>query len=144
MVRLLANRGGVVFLISVLVIVFLYYVLMKMDVQRIHTTGYVNPLVIIGAAGLIMWASQLRIRQSRLINSVALSSFAVFLLHMNPNISDSLFKPFMISLYERFDGVMCLIVEFLVLVLIFALAVLLDQPRKLLWNYLWRRLDTNI
>ena len=140
----LSKSGGVVYLISVLVNVLLYYVLMKMDVQRIHTTGYVNPLVIIGAAGLIMWASQLRIRQSRLINSVALSSFAVFLLHMNPNISDSLFKPFMISLYERFDGVMCLIVEFLVLVLIFALAVLLDQPRKLLWNYLWRRLDTNI
>lgn len=138
------QMGGVVYGISVLFNMLLYLVFMKMNVQFINTTGYVNPLVVIGAAGMVMWASQLRIRQSRLINSVALSSFAVFLLHMNPNISDSLFKPFMISLYERFDGVMCLIVEFLVLVLIFALAVLLDQPRKLLWNCLRRRLDTII
>ena len=140
----LSKSGGVVYLISVLVNVLLYYVLMKMDVQRIHTTGYVNPLVIIGAAGLIMWASQLRIKQSRLINFIAASSFAVFLLHVNPNFCDMIYRPLMISLYEGFDGVACLVVEFIVLVLIFALAVLLDQPRKLLWNYLWRRLDTNI
>lgn len=122
----------------------LYYVLMIMDVQRIHTIGYVNPLVIIGAAGLIMWASLLRIKQSRLINFIAASSFAVFLLHMNPNFCDMIYRPLMISLYEGFDGVACLIVEFVVLVLIFVLAVLLDQPRKWLWSCLWRKLENII
>lgn len=139
------NKSGVaIYVGSVLCNCLLCYALTYFHITRIDAIGYANPLVVMGAMGLIMWTAQLRIQSSRLINFIAASSFAVFLLHVNPHFCDMIYRPLMISLYEGFDGVACLIVEFVVLVLIFALAVLLDQPRKLLWNYLWRRLDTNI
>lgn len=138
------KSGGAIYAGSVLCNCLLYYALTYFHITRIDAIGYANPLVVMGAMGLIMWTAQLRIQSSRLINFIAASSFAVFLLHLNPHFCDMIYRPLMISLYEGFDGVACLIVEFVVLVLIFALAVLLDQPRKLLWNYLWRRLDTNI
>ena len=94
-----------------------------------------------GAMGLIMWTGQLRIQSSRLINFIASSSFAVYLLHQNPTICDITFRPLMKSIYEHFNGPVCLAVEFVVLVLIFALAVLLDQPRKCIWNCLWRTFE---
>lgn len=138
------KSGGMIYGLSVLGNCLLYYVLTYFHITRIDAIGYVNPLVIIGSSGLIMWASLLRIKQSRLINFIAASSFAVFLLHQNPNFCDMIYRPLMISLYEGFDGVACLIVEFVVLVLIFALAVLLDQPRKWLWSCLWRKLENII
>ena len=109
-----------------------------MDITRFNITAYSNPLVVMGAAGLIMWAAQLKMRYSSWINFVAASSFAVYLFHAHFAIVELLYKPLMISLYERFDGLTCIMVMFAVLVLIFMLAVVLDQPRKWLWNKIWK------
>ena len=136
--------GGVIYAGSVLCNCLLYYALTYFHITRIDAIGYANPLVVMGAMGLIMWTAQLRIQSSRLINFIAASSFAVFLLHVNPHFCDTIYRPLMISLYEGFDGVACLIVEFVVLVLIFALAVLLDQTRKWLWNCLWKKFENVI
>lgn len=113
----------------------------RLDVSRFDVIGYANPLVIMGATGLIMWTAQLKIRQSCSINFIASSSFAVFLFHANPNIGEPVYKPFMNLLYGNFNGLVCLMVMFMVLVLIFILAILLDQPRKWLWKIAWERLE---
>ena len=139
------NKSGVaIYAGSVLCNCLLYYALTYFHITRIDAIGYANPLVVMGAMGLIMWTAQLRIQSSRLINFIAASSFAVYLLHTNPNICYAFFRPLMISLYEHFDGLVCLSVEFVVLLLIFALAVLLDQPRKWLWNCLWKKFENVI
>lgn len=133
--------GGAIYIVSVLVNMLFYLIFIVFDIQQIHTTSYVDPLVVTGAAGLIIWIAQLSINTSRLINFIASSSFAVYLLHQNPTICDITFRPLMKSIYEHFNGPVCLAVEFVVLVLIFALAVLLDQPRKCIWNCLWRTFE---
>lgn len=138
------KSGGAIYAGSVLCNCLLYYALTYFHITRIDAIGYANPLVVMGAMGLIMWTAQLRIQSSRLINFIAASSFAVYLLHTNPNICYAFFRPLMISLYEHFDGPVCLSVEFVVLLLIFALAVLLDQPRKWLWNCLWKKFENVI
>lgn len=126
--------GGVIYIVSALCNTLLYYIMVQLDVTRINVIAYSNPLVVMGAAGLVMWIAQLKMQYSRWINFIAASSFAVYLFHTNFTIVESLYKPLMISLYERFDGLTCIMVMFAVLVLIFMLAVVLDQPRKWLWN----------
>lgn len=130
----LYKYGGLLYCASVLINMFLWYVVARFDIPRFDVIGYANPFVIMGAAGLIMWAAQLKIKQSKVINFVAASSFAVFLLHGNPNIGEPIYKPFMQMLFSNYNGVICLAVMFSALVMIFALAVLLDQPRKLIWR----------
>lgn len=133
--------GGGIYSISVFLNVLLFYLMTRLGVSRFDVIGYANPLVIIGAAGLIMWTAQLKIRQSSFINFIASSSFAVFLFHANPNIGEPVYIPFMNLLYGNFNGLVCLMVMFMVLVLIFILAILLDQPRKWLWKITWERLE---
>lgn len=133
--------GWKIYAVSVFCNYLLCYLVNRFHITCFDVFGYSNPLVIIGAAGLIMWTAQLNIQQSRVINFIAASSFSVYLIHTNPNICDMKFKPFMLSVYEHFNGIVCLIAEFFVLALIFALAVILDQPRKWLWNFLWKKYE---
>lgn len=133
--------GGGIYSISVFLNVLLFYFMTWFGVSRFDVIGYANLLVVMGAAGLIMWTAQLKIRQSSFINFIAASSFAVFLLHANPNIGEPMYKPFMNFLYGNFNGLACLMVMFMVLVSLFALAIVLDQPRKWLWRMLWNRIE---
>lgn len=106
------------------------------DITRIDSYAYCSPFVVMGAAGIIMWCAQLKIKYSKVINFIAKSSFAVFLFHTNPNIGEPVFRSLMQHFYNSFNGMTCLAVIFVILVLIFVLAVALDQPRKWLWNKL--------
>lgn len=96
---------------------------------------YCNPLVIIGAAGLLLWFSQLRIGHSRLINWIARSSFMVFLIHTTPWFLEPYFCKWMEGIYNRYDSIECLAMMGIALIGIFVACVLVDQPRKWLWNW---------
>ncbi len=127
------KMGGGIYMLTVAANTVLYYLLTKIGIW-VDVYAYVNPLVVLGALGLIMWFGQLDIRPNKFINWVAKSSFAVFLIHSNPNIGEQVFKPLMIDLYRNHNGLFGLLTTFFVLLAIYAAGVLLDQPRKWLWK----------
>lgn len=96
--------------------------------------AYCNPLVIIGAAALLLWFSQLKIKHSKLINWIAKSSFMVYLIHTTPWLGKSYFCKYMRAIYDRYDSIECLAMMGATLIGIFFACVLVDQPRKWLWN----------
>lgn len=103
-----------------------------------HVYRYINPLVIIGAAAMLMCFTRIKVKYSPVINWVAASSFAAYLLHQAPTIGRPVYQPLMQWLYTSFSGVECLGVMFGVIVAIFLLAVVLDQPRRWLWTHIAR------
>lgn len=96
---------------------------------------YVNPLVIVSSICLLLFFSGMRLK-SKVVNRLASSSFAIFLLHTNPNLCKPYFATNVVRIYNAFDGIICLgcIMAFLIAVA-FA-AILIDQFRILLWNHI--------
>ena len=78
--------------------------------------------------------------QSRLINWVAASSFAVFLIHTNPN-TLFYFKDFFVRLHDGSDSILFWLYTFGVLILIFMVAVMIDQIRIVLWTLLCNKIE---
>lgn len=99
---------------------------------------YVNPLVIMSALSLLLYFNGLKLK-SKFINWCAASSFAIFLLHTNPNICEPYFKPFIIRLYNTYDGIECLLIIFVFLLAVGIVAILIDQIRKAIWNALAKK-----
>lgn len=98
--------------------------------------SYSNPLVILASLYLLLYFSKWDIGYNSLVNTVAASTFAVYLLHVDPNIIDSYFVPVIKGVSERFDGLMFLFLVFLVLVVIYMISIALDRIRIFLWNKL--------
>ena len=93
-----------VYLASVVLNSGLYYLSLKIPhIPGVYT--YANPFVIAGAAGLLLWFSELRISLNRIINFVGKSCFAVFLLHSNPNIGEPVYKRFIVETYNSSSGI---------------------------------------
>lgn len=101
--------------------------------------SYVNPLVIMSAMMLLLWFKGLEIK-SKFINWCAASSFAIFLLHTNPNICEQYYTPMVRKLYSTYNGVECIFAILGFIILVAVLAILIDQIRKLIWNKLIIRL----
>ena len=99
---------------------------------------YDNPIVVIGAAVLFLFFNNISIKYSRFINYVAKSSFAVYLLHTNPNILTPIYKPLCQSIYSSYGGIECLGVFVGVLILIFTLSIIVDIPRRFAWEHIKR------
>lgn len=127
--------GFNLYLISILINILLYFVLSKYSLQK-FVTSYVNPFVVIGSAGMIMTTARLRFRPSKIINFIAKSSFAVYLLHQNPNTGDQIYKPIITFIYNNNSGIECMMILFFVIITTFILAIIWDQPRIIIWEYL--------
>lgn len=93
---------------------------------------YTNPLLIIASLALIIQCNRINLKFSKSINFIASSAFSVYLLHDNIFISHDFFIPLI-----KFIGVNYGFLAIAgVIIGIFVLSVLLDQPRKLLWTLL--------
>jgi surface polysaccharide O-acyltransferase-like enzyme len=97
-----------------------------------HLFVYINPLVIASSVFLLLFFSKINIK-SITINYLAQSAFAVYLLHLNTKIWDS-FLDTCYNLYvtHSFSRAILLILFFISAV--FAIAILIDQIRLLLWK----------
>jgi hypothetical protein len=76
---------------------------------------------------------------SRIVNSVAQSSLAVYLLHIHPSVCRTWFIPVAISILRSPALGPILILPFLLSV--FAAAVLLDRIRIVLWTFFVKAID---
>ena len=93
---------------------------------------YDSPLVIAASLSLLFYFSKLNI-QSKVINWIGASSFAVFLLHTNPNLCEQYFVPIVQKIYQQNNGFLCILSISTFLILIYVVAILLDQIRKIIW-----------
>jgi surface polysaccharide O-acyltransferase-like enzyme len=101
--------------------------------------SYISPTTLMLTVFTVLAFTKIRI-SSKFVNWCGASSFAVFLLHTNPNViwhytamCEKLHN--MISPWGYWVGV-CFII-----LLIYVLALLLDQIRIRLWKYLWATIE---
>lgn len=106
--------------------------------------SYASPFVLGGALGLILFTAKLKIGYFKVINWLGASSFAVFLLHGAPTIGEPIYKPLMQYLFNNFSGFICLLLMGGALICIYFMAILLDQPRKWIWNLLSSKFDKRV
>ncbi len=130
----------VIFLISVLFMMLVFY---EMKVRQLDSLSkmvfrYDQPIVIAASLSILLFFNKMNFK-NKIINYVASSSFAVYIIHVNPNIFESYFVNQIKKLFETYNDVYCLITIFSFLVAIFFISVLLDQIRKIVWIYLERK-----
>jgi len=120
---------GIAFIISILSIA-----LFKWFGTGGRMFNYTNPLVITISVFFVLFFSKLQIKNSKVINWVAISSVGAYLLHMNP----LFFHPYYIDTLHSFSAfnspvLICGATLGFIIVLFFV-GVLLDKLRSILWN----------
>ena len=91
-----------------------------------------NPLVIFAAILLLLSFSKRKF-QSRIVNWLAASCFAVYLIHFSPFVYPYFMK-YIQLVYSQFDGLAYGIMLILALFSVFLACTLYDQIRILVWN----------
>lgn len=128
------------FVICAIVNSILYYVL-NANGHGPEIYAYINPFVIIGALGLLLYFNSLNIPYSKAINWIAKSAFAVYLLHGSVFLNKDLtFVPLVNWIYENSDGIFCILHMFIFIVLIYAVSIIIDQPRRIIWRLILNKL----
>lgn len=105
--------------------------------------SYANPIMILAAASTLMLFANLKVRQSAVLNFVAASAFAAYLFHYDPNILQKHFCRISQTIFETHDGISCIVLMIAYLVIVFLIAILLDQPRKWLWKVIEKAFFSN-
>lgn len=99
-------------------------------------TAYDSPLVVLSALALLLSCAVVRSQwRSKVVNNLAASALAVYLLHFNPLV----FKHFLgvcRDIWHRFGSLGCVAMMALWLLGVMAVCLLVDVPRRLIWNRL--------
>ena len=133
--------GLILYAICTLLMLIIEFLSICFSVPVLNMFSYINPLVILSSISVILVFSQIKIT-SRIINWIAASCFAVFLIHTNVNLCVPYYKSFVNYLYDTFDGFLCIGVMLLFMLMVFVFSVLLDQIRKFFWDFINARIST--
>lgn len=104
-----------------------------------YLISYDNPLVVIGAAAMVMWFSKIKIQPNKTINVIAKSAFAAYLFHATPAIVQNIYFPIVNKVYNLTDGLLSLLGIIAIISIFFSVGILLDQPRMWMWQKLSNR-----
>lgn len=135
----LSNWGGASYIVMAVLNTIGYYINVRFHILP-DIYAYINPMVIFGSLGLLLFFDRVRIKPNKTINWIAKSAFAVFLLHTNPNIIVDVFQRDVQEIYSRHSCIECVALILGYLLIIYMIAILIDQPRKYLWNLISKRL----
>nr|MDE6534776.1 acyltransferase [Muribaculaceae bacterium] len=132
-VRRLTKWAGIVLVVTTIINagIFTTLTLFSIPAKRL-CIAYCSPLVIIPSVAMILWFSRITIKPNRFINFIAASAFAVYLFHDFYLMRELFYCP-LIRYSDSVGGLFGVIVA---MVLVYTVSVILDQPRKLIWNYL--------
>lgn len=108
---------------------------MPIDVYELW--GYDSPFVVLASLSLLLFFSKLKI-QSSVVNWVAKSCFAVYLLHTANYIFPD-FKAHLSQYYQSHSYWMYLMYSIVFSVAVFAIGILLDKVRILSWNLIAKK-----
>lgn len=100
--------------------------------------AYNCPLVLCSSICLFLFFISLDIKNNIVINTLASSSFAVLLFHLS---SCSQYFNVCGYIYTTYQGVMVLFLTLVVVIVYYLIALLLDQPRKILFNIIKSKLN---
>lgn len=103
--------------------------------------NYANPLIIIGAMSITILFSRLDLGTNKVINYISGSCFAVYLLHCSSWLFVPVYCATVARIYASSHGIFCVAYIALFILSVFVLAVLLDQPRRLLWHFITSRIN---
>ena len=131
-------KYSILFIILVLGVSIMHLFCLSSKVEIMHMLSarlffYNSPYVIIASVILLLLFSKINFT-SRVVNFIAASSFSVYLIHCHGEIFNPLFKKYMIMIFEKYDGVLYLLIVALSLVLIYLFSLLLDQIRMFLYK----------
>lgn len=132
------RRLNLLFYVAFVIIISLVCVVQEFSGIRLGVYSYINPLVIAGSAFLFLCFANLKIKNSKIINWIAKSAFAVFLLHTQTYFFEKIFKVTSRDIFASYDGFNCLVIMTVFLLAIFICAIIIDQPRRWIWNKLSR------
>lgn len=101
------------------------------EIKRIGQ--YSSPFIIFTAICMLLGFKRLKIK-STIINWIASSSFAVYLIHTNPLILSPVYIKYANQLYEQYNGIIYICIILLYMTLWFTISVFLDKFRIRCWN----------
>lgn len=99
---------------------------------RTMTFAISNPLVVLQSLFLLLYFNNLKIKYNPIINNVAASSLAVFILQSSQDAI--LYKDIINNIYVNYSGLGCIAIILFVIIVYFIVGILLDQVRKVLWS----------
>lgn len=100
------------------------------------STGYTNPITIIQSLTLLIFFSKLKI-QSKAINWIAASCFAVYLFHMHFCILNY-YTEFAKDIYKEYYGFKYLLHISTLICIFFIIPIIIDKIRIICFNRIWR------
>lgn len=95
--------------------------------------SYNSPLIILASIALFLFFSKLNFK-NKIINNLAVSCFAVYLLHFI--IWKEVVSPFIQYIVYKYDTITCLIYILILLIAFYATAIIMDKIRIRIWNLL--------
>lgn len=101
---------------------------------------YSSPIVIISSVSLFLLFTQIKI-QSKLINWMAISGFAVYIIHSCPLIFDIIFVRQILEWHSNLSLFKFLLNSALFIIIIFILSILADKVRIYIWKLICRYLN---
>lgn len=93
-----------------------------------------NPLVILASILLLLSFSKLKFH-SHIVNWLAASCFAVYLIHFSPFVYGH-FMQLIHYIYAQYDGILYALLLLMVLLSVYVVCTLYDQIRILVWKFL--------
>ncbi len=100
--------------------------------------AYVNPITIVASLYLLLFFSKLDIHTNKCINTLAKGSFAVYLLHSQVDLRP-LFNGAVQYLYNSYSSILCILIIFVFLILVYLVSVIVDWPRIWIWNMISKK-----
>lgn len=135
-VRILSRHGGLVYVASLAVVTTVSVVALVLVGNWARMLRYDNPLVIVGAIGLLNAFSHLRFH-SRLVNSLATACFAVYIIHFDPLVFHY-FAMAVKSIYNSTSGLVTVAAISMFLVAVFLACWLIDRVRLCASRFVFR------
>lgn len=137
------NRDKINWLLLYFICAFTLSILITISIILFDGVGtwnllsYLCPIVILESLSLLLYISKCNFKNNKLINFIASSTFAVYLLHDISFYQESIFKK--LILYANESSAPAIMIP-TVLIAVFTAAVILDQPRKTIWRLIGTKL----
>ena len=110
------------------------------EIVEWRCTMYVNPINIIGALSLLLFFTRLNF-SSKIINYIATSCFAVYLLHMHFCVS-GYYIDMAKYIFNNFSGCIYLLAIVILFILVFVVSIIIDRIRILCFKHLWNKYES--
>lgn len=93
-----------------------------------------SPITIMAAACILLIFSKINIGYNKIINKIAASSFAAFLIHCFPLFYEQIFSETIIEIVSKYSYALALVILILLVFIFYAISILIDQIRIFIYN----------